>query len=86
MNKLANSEKYSIEKPDGYINMMIAENSLMLKEVKQKIENICKTNELPENVWKYTDMNGSPGFRKAIADFMSKYSFHRAVNPEHIAV
>lgn len=70
--------------PHGYLNMLIAENSLTRDLLKDKFEKVAKQNKFPNEAWKYTDYQGMPCFRNSYAKYMKKHWFGRDVNPDNI--
>ena len=41
---------------NGYLNMAVAENNIMIDKWKAKMDELTNGEELPEAVWKYGDI------------------------------
>jgi hypothetical protein len=41
--------------PNGYLNMLVEENHLMLTILKEKLQEVCKTEEIPDSVFESQD-------------------------------
>ena len=62
--KKSMEDAYSVESnPKGYLNMLIAENTLTRDLMKEKLENMARTETFPDSVWKYANFQGSLGLR-----------------------
>jgi len=58
------------ENPSGAFPLNIAENQLMVSEIKKRLIAIANQNEMPDWVLNYTDLLGHPDVRAAVARFM----------------
>jgi len=61
------------ENPEGYFTLNVAENALMIPMMKERMDAILQQGEIPEWAFQYTDPNGHPEVREAVAQFMEKY-------------
>ena len=73
------------ENPGGTFPMNIAENYLCWDQLRERIQQVTRENDIPEWVASYTDPAGAPSFREATAGFLGKFLFHCAVDPDSIA-
>jgi Aspartate/tyrosine/aromatic aminotransferase len=73
------------DNPEGTFPMNIAENHLCWNQLRERIQQVTRENDIPEWVASYTDPAGAPGFREATAGFLGKFLFHCPVDPETIA-
>lgn len=56
LKKAAFSDMYDSKKnPNGYLNMLTEENHLMHYELKDKLQQVCKTEEIPDAVFESQD-------------------------------
>ena len=75
------NDRYDAESnKDGYLFLSIAENKLGAPLVSQKVEE-CRGH--PPSVLQYDLMAGSDRFRKALAQFFSKFIFKSRVGPDN---
>lgn len=58
MLKEASKNPFGKNSKDGYLNMAVAENNIMVDKWKEKMEEISKNEALPDSVWKYGDIQG----------------------------
>lgn len=70
--------------PKGVFPLNIAENKLMWKMLKKKLNSIG-AEEIPDWAMGYTSPLGSMEFREAIARFYKKFLVKADVNPNHLA-
>jgi hypothetical protein len=50
---------YDSEKnPNGYLNMLVEENHLMKHALKDKLQDVCKNEEIPDSVFESQDWQG----------------------------
>ena len=70
--------------PDGTFPLNVAENKLGWEELREKIEALAKENRIPDWVSGYTSSHGAPNFRKATADFMTRYLTKCPIDPNRI--
>ena len=61
------------ENPNGAFPLNIAENQLMISQVKAQLNSILKKEEIPDWTLKYTDLLGNPEVRDSVAQFMENY-------------
>lgn len=69
------------ERPDGYIGLCVAENSLMWDLWRTRIQS---ARAVPASALRYDTMCGSERFRRQLAGFLSKHLAHRPIAPEHV--
>ena len=56
LTKVSFSNVYdSQSNPNGYLNMLVEENHLMLTILKEKLQEVCKTEEIPDSVFESQD-------------------------------
>lgn len=72
-----------IQNPEGYLVMLVAENKLMWKETARKLEEVQKSDPLPEWIFTYGDMTGQEDFCKAMARIFSKW-IEGPVDPRYV--
>lgn len=70
---------------EGTFPLNIAENKLSWPLLKEKMEQLARENEIPAWVAGYTNANGAPPFREALASFMEGYLTKCPIDPEHLA-
>ncbi|MEQ9301737.1 MAG: aminotransferase class I/II-fold pyridoxal phosphate-dependent enzyme [Cyclobacteriaceae bacterium] len=73
------------ENPDGTFPLNVAENKLSSTLLKEKLEQLTRDNEIPAWVAGYTNSNGAPPFREALAKFMGRHLTKCPIDPEHLA-
>jgi 1-aminocyclopropane-1-carboxylate synthase len=61
------------ENPNGAFPLNIAENQLMISQIKAQLNSILKKEEIPDWTLKYTDLLGNPEVRDSVAQFMENY-------------
>lgn len=61
------------ENPNGAFPLNIAENQLMVSQIKEQLGAILKNEEIPDWTLKYTDLLGNADVRDSVAQFMEKY-------------
>src|SRR4051812_14172025 len=61
--------------PDGYINVGVAENTLMSDIMVQALDDLSRRHPLEPIDLNYTDFAGAPKFREALARYFEKYIF-----------
>ena len=69
--------------PNGYIDLCIAENKLVWKLLKPKLQ---AQRAVPHSALCYDSMSGSIDFRKKLGRFMGEHFLGRVFEPEQIAV
>jgi hypothetical protein len=72
------------ENPQGTFPLNVAENRLCWTLLKEKLEQISRENEIPAWVAGYTNANGAPPFREALALFMERHLTKCPIDPEHL--
>lgn len=73
------------ENPGGTFPLNVAENKLSWTLLKEKLELLTRENEIPAWVAGYTNSNGAPSFREAMANFMGRHLTKCPIDPEHLA-
>ncbi len=76
---------HPVDNSEGTFPLNVAENKLCWPILKDKLQSISRTNDIPDWVAGYTDAKGDFAFRQAIASFMKQHLTHRPIDPEHIA-
>lgn len=71
--------------PGGTFPLNVAENKLSWTLLKEKLELLTRDNEIPAWVAGYTNSNGAPPFREALANFMGRHLTKCPIDPEHLA-
>ncbi|MFD2201969.1 aminotransferase class I/II-fold pyridoxal phosphate-dependent enzyme [Shivajiella indica] len=71
--------------PEGKFPMNVAENQLCWDALKEKIQAITKSQEIPDWVSSYGDPAGVLSLREASAHFLSGYLTHVPIPPETLA-
>jgi 1-aminocyclopropane-1-carboxylate synthase len=77
------ADAYSLDRPDGYIGLAIAENKLVWDLLRPKL---IEPRDPPHQAVCYDDMCGSFEFRLRLSEFMGSAFLDRAVDPAHVAV
>jgi aspartate/methionine/tyrosine aminotransferase len=72
------------ENPEGAFPLNVAENTLMIPEVKEQLDRILNSQKIPEWAFQYTDPKGHPEVREVVARFMAQHLCKCPVSPEHI--
>lgn len=87
LTKVSFSNVYDVQKnPNGYLNMLVEENHLMHYPLKDKLQHVCKNEEIPDSVFESQDWQGQLAFRQALAKYMEKYWFERKTDAENICI
>lgn len=87
LTKVSFSDKYNAKtNPNGYLNMLVEENHLLHTALKEKIQFVCKNEEIPDSVFESQDWQGQAGFREALAKYIQKYWFDRPTSAENICI
>ncbi len=73
-----------ITNPDGAIPLNVAENKLSWPLLKEKMEEVVRSNPIPDWVPGYTFATGSLEFRKAMSVFLENCLCHCPIDPEHL--
>lgn len=56
LTKVSFNDAYDAEKnPNGYLNMLVEENHLMHSTMKDKLQEVCKNEEIPDSVFEAQD-------------------------------
>ncbi len=76
---------HKVDNPNGALILNMAENNLSWHLLKDKIEQITRTNEIPDWVSNYTSSTGNPDFRKAVASFLSTFLTKCSIDSEQLA-
>jgi aspartate/methionine/tyrosine aminotransferase len=77
---------HPIDNPGGALPLNVAENRLSWPDLKEKIEAITATHEIPGWVPGYTSHRGAPEFREAAASFLAEHLAGCPIDPEHLGV
>ncbi|MCG8326806.1 MAG: pyridoxal phosphate-dependent aminotransferase [Chitinophagales bacterium] len=72
------------QNPAGAFPLNVAENTLMIPDVKERLEQVLNNHKIPEWVFKYTDPKGHPEVREILAGFMEKHLCKCPVSPDSI--
>lgn len=72
------------QNPKGAFPLNVAENTLMIPDVKERLENVLNNHRLPEWIFQYTDPKGHPEVRAILAGFMEKYLCKSPISPDSI--
>lgn len=70
--------------PEGTFPMNVAENKLNWGMLQAKIQQISKTEPIPDWVAGYTSGKGAPTFRQAVANFLAAFLTHCPIDPEQL--
>ncbi len=73
------------DNPEGTFPLNVAENKLSWPLLKKKLGELTRENEIPSWVAGYTNANGAPPFREALAAFMERHLTKCPIDPEHLA-
>lgn len=71
--------------PDGAFPMNVAENHLCWDLLREKMESITRSKNIPEWVASYGDPAGVRSFREAVAGFLSDFLVHQEVPADTLA-
>ena len=71
--------------PNGTFPLNVAENKLAWHILKEKIQTVSRTKEIPEWVAGYTSGQGAPSFREVVADFLSTFLVDCPIDGERFA-
>jgi 1-aminocyclopropane-1-carboxylate synthase len=77
---------HPVENPDGRIPLNIAENRLSWPELREKIEELTRSETIPDWVPGYTSAGGAPPFREALAHFLETHLTGCAIDPGGLVV
>ena len=77
---------HPVNNPQGAFPLNVADNKLNWNRLKDKLEFISASKEIPEWVSGYTSGLGHESFRFAVAGFLSAFLAHQPVNPENIGI
>ena len=72
---------HPVDNPDGRIPLNIAENRLSWPELREKIEELTRSDSIPDWVPGYTSAGGAPPFREALAHFLETHLTGCAIDP-----
>jgi aspartate/methionine/tyrosine aminotransferase len=70
--------------PEGAFPLNVAENTLMIPYVKEQLDTIINSQQIPSWTFQYTDPKGHPEVRAIIAGFMEKFLCKCTVSPDSI--
>ncbi len=70
--------------PTGAFPLNVAENRLSWSIIKKKVEEICRSKEIPEWVSGYTSGLGAPTFREAVSNFLTKFLTGCKIDPDRM--
>ena len=71
--------------PEGSFPLNMAENILCWPMIRNRINEIFRTSEVPDWVANYTGMGGSEEFLKAMSEFISEHLAKTTIDPSHLA-
>jgi 1-aminocyclopropane-1-carboxylate synthase len=79
---------HPVTNPSGHISIGVAENTLCADFITKALHEISKEHPLALDDLNYSDFQGTPKFRAALAKFFQKYIFDtpHQVDPNHIIV
>ena len=70
--------------PDGAFPLNVAENKLCWQLLRDKIQQIARSKEIPAWVAGYTSGRGAPSFREAVAGFLADFLAHCPIDAERM--
>lgn len=77
---------HAVDNPEGAFPLNVADNNLNWNKLRDKIQFISATKEIPEWVSGYTSGLGHETFRVALAEFLSVFLAPYTLDPQNIAV
>ena len=72
------------ENPDGAFPLNVAENTLMIPRVKERLDHIINTQQIPSWAFQYTDPKGHPEVREVVARFMENFLCKCSIDPDSL--
>lgn len=79
----AQENPYSPDNPDGAIVLCIAENLLQWEAMRDMLQSIATDKPWPEWMAAYTNLNGAPEFREAVAHFVERHIAGVPLSADH---
>jgi aspartate/methionine/tyrosine aminotransferase len=74
------------DNPDGAIPLNVSESALAWPALGDKIQSIMAEQPIPDWVPKYTDYNGHPEVRQAVASFMTRHLTGCTIDPDRLVL
>ncbi|RKF37073.1 hypothetical protein BCY89_05325 [Sphingobacterium siyangense] len=77
---------HAVDNPHGTFPLNVADNNLNWPILRERLQHIAATKEIPEWVSGYTSGLGHETFRAALAEFLGNFLANRPLDPENIGV